>query len=441
MTATVRAASAGTSWPDRLLVLGLGTALVYGALSHGGFYAGDGLTLLLLVAVAAAARVRLRRPVPRAVALGAAALLGLAAWSAGSALLTGGTLAGALPTAAAVCGLAGAAWAASGLDAAGRGVVAPVVTVCGIAVAVSGWAGVALHVEPWALVSSGLWRASSTLTYANAAAAFLVLVLLLAVTALPADGRLRTTGPVSVLALGLVATMSRAGLLALAVGVLVLVASAPHRARLGALRRVPPAVAAAAAGLLPALPETAGPQPLPALLGLGAGLAVLVLDRRAAAVALAVGLATVALVVPADALAGIASTRLSATSDERADLTRVTAEQFLAAPLTGTGPGRLDLLYVDHRGALVQAEYTHNEYLQTAAETGLPGLALAVTALGALAVAGARRGRTGAGPPVVALTGAFAVHSAFDFLWHIPVLPLLLVVGTVPLLSRTTEAP
>ncbi len=441
MTATVRAASAGTSWPDRLLVLGLGTALVHGALSYGGFYAGDGLTLLLLVAVAAAARVPLRRPVPRAVALGAAALLGLAAWSAGSALLTGGALAGALPAAAAACGLAGAAWAASGLDAAGRGVLRPVVTACGIAVAVSGWAGVALHVEPWALVSSGLWRASSTLTYANAAAALLVLALLLAVTALPADGRLRTTGPVSVLALGLVATMSRAGLLALAVGVLVLVASAPHRARLRALRRVPPAVAAAAAGLLPALPGTAGPQPLPALLGLGAGLAVLVLDRRAAALALAVGLATVALVVPASALAGIASTRLSATSDERADLTRVTAEQFLAAPLTGTGPGRLDLLYVDHRGVLVQAEYTHNEYLQTAAETGLPGLALAVTALGALAVAGARRWRTGTGPPVVALAGAFAVHSAFDFLWHIPVLPLLLVVGTVPLLSRPTEAP
>lgn len=441
MTATVRAASTGTSWPDRLLVLGLGTALVYGALSYGGFYTADGLTLLLLVAVAAAARVPLRRPVPRAVALGAAALLGLAAWSAGSALLTGGALTGALPVAAAACGLAGAVWAASGLDAAGRGVLRPVVTACGIAVAVSGWAGVALHVEPWALVSSGLWRASSTLTYANAAAAFLVLVLLLAVTALPADARLRTTGPVSVLALGLVATMSRAGLLALAVGVLVLVASAPHRARLRALRRVPPAVAAAAAGLLPALPGTAGPQPLPALLGLGAGLAVLVLDRRAAALALAVGLAAVALVVPASALAGIATTRLSATSDERADLTRVTAEQFLAAPLTGTGPGRLDLLYVDHRGALVQAEYTHNEYLQTAAETGLPGLALAVTALGALAVAGARRWRTGTGTPVVALVGAFAVHSAFDFLWHIPVLPLLLVVGTVPLLSRTTEAP
>lgn len=440
MTITVGTSSAGTSRSlrDRLLVLGLGTAVVYGALSRGGFYADDGATVLMLVTMATAARVLLRRSVPRSVTVGAVALLGLAAWSVGSALLHGGAVA-ALPAAALICGVAAAAWTAAGLDTAGRRVLHAVVLACGVVVAFTGWLGVALHVEPLALVSSGLWRASSTLTYANATAAFLVMTLLLAVAALPAHRRRLSLLTVSLLLLGLVTTMSRAGLLTLVVGVLVLLASAPYRARLLSLWPVLPAVAAAAAGLLPALPAAAGPQLLSALAGLGGGLAILFLDRRAVALALGATLGAVALVVPASALDGIASTRLSATSDERADLTRVTAAQFLASPIAGVGPGQLDLVYVDHSGTLVQAEYTHDEYLQVAAETGLVGLVLAVTSLGALVVGATRRWRTAAGPPALAIVTAFAVHSAFDFLWHIPVLPLLLVVCAVPLLSLPAE--
>ena len=74
----------------------------------------------------------------------------------------------------------------------------------------------------------------------------------------------------------------------------------------------------------------------------------------------------------------LVATRLSGDSPERADLRRVTAEQFRSAPLVGVGPGRLDLVYVDYLGRLVVAEYTHDEFLQTAAETGLVGAGLAV---------------------------------------------------------------
>ncbi|QJY46820.1 O-antigen ligase family protein [Pseudonocardia broussonetiae] len=428
-----------TTQRDRLLVLGLGSALVFGVLSRGGFPTGDAVTVLLLVAVAAVARARVRREVPRPVAVCVAALLGLAVWSVGLALLHGDVVDG-VPAAALLCGLAAAAWTASALDATGRRVLHAVVLACGVVVAGTGWAGVALHVEPLALVSSGLWRASSTLTYANAAAAFLVAALLLAVTVLPARRR-TTLLTVSVLLLGLVATMSRAGLVTLGVGVLVLLASGPHRARLRPLWRVPPAVAVAAAGLLPALPADAAPQPLAALAGLACGTGILFLRRRAMAVLLVAVAAAVALAVPASTLAGIASTRLSATSAERDDLRRVTTAQFLASPLTGTGPGRLDLVYVDHTGTLVQAQYTHDEYLQTAAETGVVGLALAVAALGALAVGAARRWRSAAGPPVLALVAAFAVHSTADFLWHVPVLPLLLVVCAVTQPPHPSEEP
>jgi hypothetical protein len=435
-----------TSWTYRVLVLALGTALVYGVLSRGAFHAGDAATVLVLVAAAAGARLGVRRPgvrrpAGRPVRAVVLALLGFAAWSVALAAARGdaGT---ALPAAAVSVGLAAAAWSATGLDPAGRGVLRAVVPACGVLVAATGWLGVVLHAAPWALLSSGLWRASSTLTYANAAAALLVATVLLVAATHPPGRRTRVV--VFALLLGLVATLSRAGLLTLLVGAAVLLASGPHRARLRALAAVPVAVAVAGAGLLPALPEGAPPQPLPALAGLAAGLALVLAGRRAvapAAVGAAAALVAVAVAVPASTWSGIAATRLSATSAERADLARVTAEQFLAAPLTGTGPGRLDLLYVDHRGALVQASFTHDEYLQTAAETGLVGLALVGAALGALALAGARRWRSAAGPPVLAVTAAFAVHSAFDFLWHVPVLPLLLVLGTVPLLSRNEEDP
>jgi len=39
-----------------------------------------------------------------------------------------------------------------------------------------------------------------------------------------------------------------------------------------------------------------------------------------------------------------------------------------------------------------------------------------------------------AAPAALAVIAAFAVHSAFDFLWHIAVVPLLLVLSVVTLL-------
>ena len=158
-----------------------------------------------------------------------------------------------------------------------------------------------------------------------------------------------------------------------------------------------------------------------------------------------VGAAVVAALLVAAPLVGagqagtvgeLVATRLSAESPERADLRRVTAEQFASAPLAGVGPGRLDLVYVDYLGRLVAAEYTHDEFLQTAAETGLVGAGLAAAVFACLGAAAFRRRHTAGGPFAAAILAAFAAHSTFDFLWHIPVLPLLVGIAVVPLLDH-----
>lgn len=72
--------------------------------------------------------------------------------------------------------------------------------------------------------------------------------------------------------------------------------------------------------------------------------------------------------------------------------------------------------------------YVHNEYLQVLAELGFVGLALLIVLLASLAWA-VWRGRPHAPSTAVwagaaAGLAALAVHSALDFLWHLPAIPL-----------------
>ena len=83
-----------------------------------------------------------------------------------------------------------------------------------------------------------------------------------------------------------------------------------------------------------------------------------------------------------------------------------------------------------------RAEYTHDEFLQTAAETGLVGAGLAAAVFACLGAAAFRRRHTAGGPFAAAILAAFAAHSTFDFLWHIPVLPLVVAAAAVPLLDQ-----
>jgi hypothetical protein len=493
---------------DALLV---GVALVYATVVQGAFAADQAVVVFGLVVLAAAVSAVGRRRMPRSVAVAVGLLVVLAAWTAARAagLADGGSggpagagaggnwLGAAVWAGLPIIAIAAVAVAVAGLAARARAVLTAVVIGAGLSVAATGWAGVAWHIEPLALVSSGLWRASSTLTYANASASFLVTALF--VTAATA-GRL---GPrparlvTAALLVGLLATMSRAGLVALVIGLAVAAALPGRRPRLtrrplAALWPAVPGAAIAAAGLLPGLAEESVPHPLVAVAALAAGLGFAALTpHRAAAVPtpdhaaagrapdpaaarhafdpaavghasdataaggaaatgrrVLVGAAVVAALLAAVPLAAgqqagpvgaLVASRLSAESPERADLRRVTAEQFATAPLTGVGPGRLDLVYVDYLGRLVAAEYTHDEFLQTAAETGLVGAGLAVAVFACLGAAAFRRRHTAGSPFAAAILAAFAAHSTFDFLWHIPVLPLLVTAAVVPLLDQPSH--
>lgn len=443
--ATTGADAAPTA--DRVIPIALGGALTYATLTQGAYFARGLLPVLALVAVAGLARAVIRRrAVDRTIAVGATCLLAFALWN----LVLGassGELVGALPGAVLACTLAVTAIAVNRLSDRSRRVMGAVVVALGVAVAGSAWIGVALHIPPLALSSYELWRGASTLTYANATAAFLVITTVHTIGALPP--RRLTNALVVVQLVGLLSTMSRAGALALGVALVALVVLTSDRSRLWAALPAVPAAAVTGAGLLPSAPIGSVPQPLIALICAVVGAAVLVVLPRMrpyhlilVACALLLGLVAAAVWHPATRAAAqqIGATRLSSTSAERGDLARVTAEQFWSAPLTGVGPGQLNFRYIDHTGNPVRALYTHNEYLQTAAETGVFGLVLALAWLGALAFA-SLRSRTPAGAAAFAVVAGFTVHSAFDFIWHIPVLPLLLTVSVIILATPQDRSP
>ena len=99
----------------------------------------------------------------------------------------------------------------------------------------------------------------------------------------------------------------------------------------------------------------------------------------------------------------------------------------VASPVGAAGVEQAGLFWVGADGNGQLARYAHNEYLQTLLDLGLLGCLLLAGVFAACVVT-LRRGR----PPAQAslragaLAGlaALAVHSGFDFLWHIAVLPL-----------------
>jgi hypothetical protein len=326
-----------------------------------------------------------------------------------------------------------------------------VIGVTGIAlvVALASWLGVAGRVGSWAFQAQGLWRASSTLSYPNATAALLVPVALLVLARLIEAPRslpllLTATG----LLAGLGATASRAGALALAVGLIVLAGLRGPRATVRAA--VGPCAGAllALVCLLPSMPAATPPRPALAGIGLCAGLTVAAMAARlrrwpAVALLLAGALAAgLALVVPGGSGAGgavrtVAEARLNLASPDRGGALRAALRVIAEHPLTGAGPGGADLRWKEPAGGTHFFAYAHNEYVQIAAELGLVGLALLALLLLTVArllwSARATAPSSAAWAGVVAATAAFAVHSGFDFVWHLPavVLAVMLLVGAV----------
>jgi hypothetical protein len=151
----------------------------------------------------------------------------------------------------------------------------------GLLVSLTGWLGVVGRAGPWAFQAQGLWRASSTLTYPNTTAAVLVpisLVVLGRLAATPGSMPLVMAG--TGLLTGLAATMSRAGGLALVVGLLLLAALSGVRATARAAVGPVAGALVASLSLVPSMPAADPSRPTLALVGLCTGLALAMVTTR-----------------------------------------------------------------------------------------------------------------------------------------------------------------
>ena len=424
-------------------------AVAYGCFAQGAYYPRQQLLLVVLVAAALAASLRGRAlqaadlrlpPVAGALALAAVALLSAAA---------AGDLGAATGPVGLLAALAATVVAVRRLDDGARARLGDALVWLGALVAFVGWLAVAHRLHPYALEDQRLWRAATTLTYANAAAGLLVPLALVGAArqvAQPAD-RAGAAALFAVLT-GLGATLSRGGLVALAVGgALVVTTLGPRRAAVALWAPVAGAVVALA-GLVPSMPADVPPRPAIAwaAAALGAAVAIGAPRRRwrRAVLVVTVAAALVAVLAPGRLrapLAAVTTARATVASQDRIDEAVATWRLASRRPVLGVGPGHFVLRYQagDGRGPLL-ARYAHNEYLQTLAVLGVVGLAVLLVGMAATALAVVRSRRHRGGPAwagVVAALAAFAVHSSMDFLWHLPALPLVAAV----LVGLTVDQP
>jgi hypothetical protein len=417
------------------------TALATGVLGQGAYFAPGqwavGLFVAAAVLVALAARPLSRSdlwvpPVPF--------MFGLAGWALLVATAVGSPSYG-LGPALLVIGIVAVVIVCRRVTGANREILVIGIVTTALLVAAAGWLGVAFRISPWGWEAQGVWRASSTLTYPNAMAAVLVPVALLVVGLLTERARSLPLGLAATgLLIGAGATLSRAGLFALAAGAVMLAALLGVRTVVKVA--VWPAVGAVVAlgALVPSMPASSAASPELATIGLFVGLAIgaglpLLAPRTAVGVVSGVGLfGALALIAfgPghfAEAADKVANVRLTLASADRLQGVRAALRAFADHPFTGAGPGLAELQWTGPDGVQGTLRYAHNEYAQLAAELGLVGVVLlAAVMVGLVWCLWQARGACGSSAlwaGVVAGTSAFAVHSGLDFIWHMPAIPLL----------------
>lgn len=101
---------------------------------------------------------------------------------------------------------------------------------------------------------------------------------------------------------------------------------------------------------------------------------------------------------------------------------RVSLDAFEAHPLLGDGAGTYEVDWKRERSVNFQVVDGHSLYFETLGELGLVGLALLLTALGALVVGLAWRARGPDRPLLAAVLAAvltWAAHAALDWIWEL----------------------
>lgn len=401
--------------PAVLLVVVVGV----GCFAAGGYHAGaQAILAVLLAALAALLCVSGRRPSTRGGRSLRSAVLVLAGWVVLAGTLTGSSR-GALAPLSILAGVAVAGSTSARLSGRQRTLVEDGLLLIGIGVALSGIIGVGLHLEPWGHPTPVMWRASTTLTYPNAAAAVLA-ALVLHLTARHCRGGSVPLHRIaaSVMLLGVLATVSRAGIVLLGVGSVLL---ARHFGPGRVARWLLWPIVGASVGFVGLLPSMLGATPRPAwaMLGMAGGLVLAFrpLPARPAVATAAIGL--VAAIGLGVAITAGPAHEWRTSFEHRQNAWNAAAGEVRSSPIVGAGVNRAELRWVEPDGSALRMRYAHNEYLQTAAEIGLVGLVL----LAAASVALWRVVPSGVGRILLVVA---ALHSAVDFLWHLPAVPLLL---------------
>jgi O-antigen ligase len=413
-------------------VLTLAGLTIVEAVRDGGFWNPDAL-VVAVVAVAFLAIQLARRPRDRQVWAVAGSFSLLALWWFVRAAFAG-TASSFLPLGASILGFAVAFVLVHSLSQSQREVAGLFVATLGGVGALIGFAGLTWRWYPMSMPAQNLWRLSTTLTYADAAGAFLAMSLLVALAGGPRLWIARAS--VCLCTGGLLATQRRGALVAFVVAC----AFVPWRQYVSFLV---PLLAGVVLGV--AAVATSPSSGSVAWLGV-ATISALVISlvwvpkaptrrwpRRQAVIlaVLALGaLAGVALLLHSE----IALRALAPSDQDRAVEWSAAWHQFESNPLIGVGPDRI--LHF-HAVDGTRAYFAHNEYLQVAADSGLVGLALLALGVGAL-VKRVKRFDTLSSCAVGALV-CFAVAGAFDFDWHLTFLGLL--GGWVAGLATRTVAP
>lgn len=405
-------------WAIATVVFGLA---VVAAWRQGGFWDGEAFVVGLVSLGALLAACAVTHPDRRG-GLVLAGLGLLASWWLVRSV-SAGTARSFLPLGASVLAFAAAFAAVRGLNGRAREIAGLALAGLGAAVATVGFVGLVWRWYPMAMPSQGLWRLSSTLTYADAAGALLGACLLIALGC----GRFPALTRVAVCltAGGLVATQSRGAYLAFVCAVLLV-------RRTQVVRFLPPLLAGAILGFVAvATSPLQGASPW-----LGAALVAAVAFSATSpwalrAVKQASDRTSAPMVAVAAGLVGLVGTvalahheiglrALAPSNQDRLTEWSAALHQWASAPFVGVGP---DQVLVFHAVDGDMAHFVHNEYLQVAADSGLLGLGL----LGLVAVSLARTLRRfdALSAGAVAAVVCLAVAGAFDFDWHLPVVGLL----------------
>jgi hypothetical protein len=277
------------------------------------------------------------------------------------------------------------------------------------------------------------------------------------------------------LGLGIYLTFARGALAALVVGLLVLVALAPHvRAQLQSIVLLVLASAAAAlvANGLPTVKSLGerdsghGLLMLAVLVVLAIGVAYLVPRKprwlkappalrgarpravAAAAVAIAVAAALAVAAFEGKPEAGSPATgadpaRLGSIESNRYRYWDVALDTFGEHPLGGAGSGAFAVEWLKRPDRPDAARDAHSLYLETAAELGVVGVALLLLFLGGLAMAAARLyrldARLAAGP--LAGLAAWLVHAGLDWDWEMPAVTLTALLLAAAVVGWSEEEP